>query len=262
MSRDQRTTFRELHAEGCFMMPNPWDLGSARLLAHLGFPALATTSSGHAASLGRRDQSVTRAETLAHTVAMAAAVPVPINVDAERCFAADPDGVYETVAAIGRTGAAGVSIEDYDPETGAIDPLPTAVSRVEAASAAARVSGLVLTARAENHIYDLGDFDDTIARLCAYRDAGADVVYAPGLADIDDVARLVDETGVPVNVLASRRGPRIDELAAVGVRRVSTGGALARAAYGTLVTAARELLDEGTSTYVGGAVAELDAAFD
>lgn len=258
MSQDQRTKFRELHDEGCFIMPNPWDQGSARLLAYLGFPALATTSSGHAASLGRLDQNVTRDETLAHAADMAAAVAVPVNVDAERCFADDPAGVSETVAAIGRTGAAGCSIEDFDPKTGAIDPPATAVARVEAASAAARAAGLVLTARAENHIYGIADLDDTIARLCAYRDAGADVVYAPGLLALDDIARVVDETGIAVNVLALRDGPRIDELAAVGVRRVSTGGALARAAFGTLVDAARELLDHGTSTYVDRAIAADD----
>lgn len=260
---DLRDTFRELHGRGLFVMPNPWDVGSARLLARLGFPALATTSSGHAASLGRLDQHVTRDELLAHAASLASAVDVPVSVDAERCFADDPEGVAETVRRIGRTGAAGCSIEDYEPSAGAIDPLETAVGRVAAAAEAAHAEGLVLTARAENHLYGLGGLDDTIARLRAYRDAGADVLYAPGLVDLDEIARVVREAGGPVNVLARSSGPSIRELASVGVRRVSTGGALAMAAYGALVKGARELLDAGTSSYAAERVsdADLEAAF-
>ncbi len=244
-------------------MPNPWDAGSAKLLAWLGFPALATTSSGHAATLGRLDQQVTRDELLAHAAALAAAVDVPLNVDSERCFAADPAGVAETVALIAETGAAGCSIEDYDPEADAIDPVGAAATRVAAAAEVARRHGLVLTARAENHLYGAADLDDTIARLQAYREAGADVVYAPGLKVLDDISRVVGEVDAPVNVLAWPGGPSIPELASVGVRRVSTGGALARAAYGALVRGARELLGEGTSTYLADAISsrDLEAAF-
>jgi 2-methylisocitrate lyase-like PEP mutase family enzyme len=255
--------FRHLHEEGLFVMPNPWDIGSARLLASLGFPALATTSSGHAASLGRADQHVTRDELLVHAAALADEIEVPLNVDAERGFADDPAGVADTVRLIAQTGAAGCSIEDYDPFTRSIEPVASAAERVAAAAAVARSHGLVLTARAENHIYGIDDLDDTIARLRAYRDAGADVVYAPGLIALDDIARLVREVEAPVNVLARPSGPSIAELASVGVRRVSTGGALARAAYGALVNAARELLETGTSTYAASALtdSDLEAAF-
>lgn len=257
-----RERFRRLHEDGLFVMPNPWDVGSARLLASLGFPALATTSSGHAGTLGRLDQHVSRAELLEHASALAAAVEVPLNVDAERCFADDPQGVTETVRLIAETGAAGCSIEDYDPTAGRIEPLEAAAERVAAAADVAHEQGLVLTARAENHLYGVDDLDDTIARLVAYRDAGADVVYAPGLVVLDDIARLVREVRRPVNVLARPKGPSVDELASVGVRRVSTGGALARAAYRAVVTGARELLDAGTSTYAArtGADADIERA--
>ena len=245
-------------------MPNPWDVGSARLLASLGFPALATTSLGHAASLGRLDQHVTLDEMLTHAASIAAAVDVPLNVDSERCFADDPSGVTTTVDLIAQTGAAGCSIEDYDPATGTVDPINKAVDRVGAAAAAANDSRMLLTARAENHLYGLGDLDDTITRLCAFRDAGADVVYAPGLVGLEQIGQVVREVGIPVNVLARPNGPSVAELASVGVRRVSTGGALSMASYGALVRAAQELLDSGTSNYLSGALSgtELEAAFD
>ena len=249
MTETHQQRFHRLHEDGLFMMPNPWDLGSARLLASMGFPALATTSSGHAATLGRTDQQVTRDELLAHAAAIAAAVDVPLNVDAERCFADDPAGVADTVRLIATTGAAGVSIEDFDPVSGSLDPLDTAAERVAAAAGAAHEAGLVLTARAENHLYGVGDLDDSIARLIAYARAGADVVYAPGLVALDDIASLVREVPVPVNVLALPAGPAVPQLAEVGVRRVSTGGALAKAAYRALARAARELLDTGTCAY-------------
>lgn len=245
------------------MLPNAWDVGSARLLTSLGFPAVATTSSGHAASLGRLDQQVTRAELLTHASDLAAAVDVPVSVDAEGGFAPDPAGVAATVRAIAATGAAGCSIEDYDPDTRQLDPLDVAVERVAAAVDAARATGLVLTARAENHLYGVDDLDDTIARLRAYVEAGAEVAYAPGLTELDQIARVVAEVDAPVNVLLRPGGPTVSELAAVGVRRVSTGGALAFAAYGALVAAGQELLGPGTSTFAAGRVpAEvLDAAF-
>ncbi len=252
MSADVRTTFRQLHGEGTFVIPNPWDIGSAAMLARLGFKALATTSSGHAASLGRLDQHVTRDELLAHAGALAASVDVPISVDAERCFADDPAGVAETVRLLAATGVAGCSLEDYDPAKKAIDPLEVAVARVAAAAEVAGETGLVLTARAEGLLYRSADLDEAIARLVAFRDAGAEVVYAPGLIDLGDIARVVEETGCPVNVLALPGGPSVAELASVGVRRVSTGGALARAAYSAMERGARELLGSGTSTYLEG----------
>ena len=201
--------FRDLHRSGVFVMPNAWDVGSARLLASMGFPAIATTSSGHAAALGRTDQHVTRDELLVHVEALAAAVEIPLSVDAERCFADDPAGVAETVRLVAEAGAAGCSIEDYDPRSGSIDPIEVALERVAAAAEAAREHGMVLTARAENHLYGLGDLDDTITRLRAYRDAGADVLYAPGLVAADEIKRVVDEIGAPINVLAMRRTPPV-----------------------------------------------------
>ena len=180
----------------------------ARILASLGFPALATTSSGHAATFGRLDQHVTRDELLAHAEAVAAAVEVPLNVDAEGCFADDPGGVPRTVELIGQTGAAGCSLEDYDPAAQAILPIEVATERVASAVDAARASGLVLTARAENHLYGHADLDDTSARLQAYAAAGADAVYAPGWPAWRTSA-VVAEVDRPVNVLALPRGPSV-----------------------------------------------------
>ncbi len=262
MSTGQRQRFRDLHREGLFVMPNAWDIGSARLLVSVGFQAIATTSSGHAASLGRADQEVSRDELLSHVEALAAAVDVPLSVDAERCFADDPAGVAETVELIAGVGAAGCSIEDYEPATDSIDALGVATERVAAASEAARKHGLVLTARAENHLYGIDDLDDTIGRLLAYRAAGAEVLYAPGLVDTGQIERLVRAVDAPVNVLAIRTGPSVPELAALGVRRVSTGGGLARVAYGAVLTAARELHTSGTYGYLDAAVttSDLEAA--
>lgn len=262
MSDPRRDRFRELHASGTFLMPNAWDVGSARILAGLGFEALATTSLGLAAALGKIDLTVTRDELLEHVEALTIAVDLPFNVDSERCFAEDPSGVAETVELIAEAGAAGCSIEDYDPATGRIDPIEISVARVAAAAEAAHRHGLVLTARAENHVYELGDLDDTIRRLVAFRGAGADVVYAPRLTDPDDLRRVVEATDAPVNVLAVRSTPPVGELARMGVRRISTGGALARAAYGALVSAAEELRTAGTSTYLDAAMSgeDLDRA--
>ena len=250
---ESRARFRELHAQDIFVMPNPWDVGSAKLLASMGFEALATTSAGLAWSLGKLDMQVTRGELVAHVAEIAEATPLPLNVDSERCFPDGPGGVAETVRLLADAGAAGCSIEDFDPATGEIEAVETAAARVAVAAS----GPLVLTARAENHLHGVDDLDDTIARLVAYRDAGADVVYAPGLADLGSISRLVDEVGIPANVLALPNGPTVAELGSAGVRRVSTGGALARFAYGALLQGAAELRDAGTSRYSeGGAPAE------
>lgn len=260
---EARAQFTELHKAGCFIIPNAWDIGSARILGSLGYVAIATTSSGHAATLGRMDQQVTLEELLTHVRALVDSVDLPVSVDAERCFADTSAGVARTVEEIEATGAAGVSIEDYNPRRG-IDPVNVASERVAAAAEVTRSAGMVLTARAENHLYGVEDLDETIARLKAYRQAGADVMYAPGLADVDQIERVVVETEAPVNVLARADGPAVWSLAEAGVRRVSTGGALAFAAYGALAAAGRELLTNGTSTYTARSLTMDDrrAAFD
>lgn len=239
---DRITRFRELHDDGCFVMPNPWDRGSARRLETMGFPALATTSSGHAESFGRSDQQITAEEMLEHASQMAATVSVPLNIDSERLFAEDLSALAEMVEAIAATGAAGCSIEDYRPDTEGIDPLERAVARVATAADAAAASGIVLTARAEALLYAEADLDGVLERLVRYRDAGADVVYAPGLAGPSDIRRVVSELDCPVNVLLWPGGPDVGELASLGVRRVSTGGALMRVAYAAMEDSAERLL--------------------
>jgi 2-methylisocitrate lyase-like PEP mutase family enzyme len=248
---ERRARFRELHAaEGIFVMPNAWDEGSARLLAWSGFDAIATTSAGFAWTLGRNDQSVTREELVTHVARLSAATDLPLSVDSERLFAPDPAGVAGTVRLLAAAGAAGCSIEDYDPATGRIDPVDVAAERVAAAAAAAHEDEpMVLTARSENHLHGVDDLDDTIARLVAYAAAGADAVYAPGLTDPADIRAVVTAVGVPVNVLALPDTPSVAELGELGVRRVSTGSLLAGAAYGALLAGARELRIRGTSEY-------------
>lgn len=262
-SADRRAAFRRLHArESIFVMPNPWDAGSARLLAAAGFEALATTSAGFAWTLGKPDQTVTRDELLRHVEVMAAATPLPLNVDSERCFGATPEGVAETVRLLAEAGAAGCSIEDYDPARGALDDPAAAAERVGAAAEAARSAGVVLTARAEAHLYGDADLDDTIARLVAYRAAGADCLYAPGLRELSAIEAVVRAVAAPVNVVLHAGVPPVAELGRVGVRRVSTGGALASAAYGALVRSAAELRRHGTAGYLrDGLTADEKAVF-
>jgi 2-methylisocitrate lyase-like PEP mutase family enzyme len=248
---DRRARFRELHARArLFLMPNAWDVGSARLLAALGFEALATTSQGFAWTMGKKDQTVTREELVAHVAALAEATELPLSVDSERCYPDDPGGVAETVRMLAEAGAAGFSIEDYDPARALIDDVRRAAERVAIAAGAS--GELVLTARCESHLYGAADLDDTIARLVAYRDAGADAVYAPGLTDLGQIEAVVEAVGVPVNVLALPAAPPIAQLESVGVRRVSVGSLFAGAAYGALVAAAQELREEGTSRYAEG----------
>lgn len=239
---DRITRFRELHASGCFVMPNPWDRGSARRLESMGFAALATTSSGHAESFGRADQQITAEEMLEHAALMASTVSVPLSVDSERLFTEDLSELGAMVEATAATGAAGCSIEDYRPDTLGIDPLDRAVARVAAAADAAAASGLVLTARAEAFLYGDPDLDAVLERLVRYRDAGADVVYAPGLVRPSDIRQVVGELDCPVNVLLWPNGPDVGELAGLGVRRVSTGGALMRVAYAAMEESAARLL--------------------
>jgi 2-methylisocitrate lyase-like PEP mutase family enzyme len=237
------------HGETPLLLPNPWDAGSAVLLAALGFEALATTSSGFAATLGRRDGTVSRDEALAHGAAIAAATPLPVSADLENGFADDPAGVAETVRGAIAAGLAGCSIEDFG--GGRVYDFELAVERVGAAARAAHEGpgGLVLTARAENLIRGRDDLDDTVARLRAYGEAGADVVYAPGLTRIEDIRRVVAETGRPVNVLALPGVPAVAELAGAGVARVSVGGGFAFVAIDALAEAARELREQGTYGY-------------
>jgi 2-methylisocitrate lyase-like PEP mutase family enzyme len=229
-------------------LANAWDVGSAKLLASLGFQALASTSSGHAASLGRLDYSVGREQALAHAAALVAATDVPVSADLEDGFAADPDGVTETVRLALDAGLAGCSIEDWSAADGRLYDVDAATERVAAAAKAAHAGPvrLVLTARAENYLRGNPDLGDTIARLRAYQEAGADVLYAPALDRPQDLRELLASVELPVNVLARPGVASVAELAALGVKRVSVGGAFAFAAYGALVDAASELLSEGT----------------
>lgn len=240
-------TFRALHVPGQpLLMPNPWDAGSARLLASLGFPALATTSSGHAATLGRRDGAVDRDEVLAHAASIVVAVDVPVSADLENGFAEDAAGVAATVRAAAMTGLAGCSIEDYS-GVGRYG-VEEAAERVAAAAGAA--GGMVLTARAENFIRGNPDLADTIARLQAYQQAGADVLYAPGLSRLEDIRSVVASVDLPVNVLVWPGLPTVTELAAIGVARVSVGGAFSLVALGAVTRAARELIGQGTYDFL------------
>jgi 2-methylisocitrate lyase-like PEP mutase family enzyme len=247
---ERARAFRALHeGPGPLLLPNPWDAGSARLLASLGFAALATTSGGFAATLGRLDGGVTRDEALGHAAAIVAATPLPVSADLENAFADEPAGVAETIGLAAATGLAGCSVEDFTRRPGEpIYDLGLARERVAAAASAARAAPgpLVLTARAENYLHGRPDLADTIRRLQAYQEAGADVLYAPGLASLADIRAVVSSVDRPVNVLAFPGTPAVPQLAAAGVRRISVGSAFANAALGALVCAARELRDEGT----------------
>ncbi len=247
----KRREFARLHASGCFVIPNPWDVGSARFLQGLGFKALATTSSGFAWSQGRPDNGVSRDMAIAHLHAMVAATPLPLNADFESGFAKDAAGVAESVRLAVETGVAGLSIED---STGlATQPLfaiAEAVERMRAARAAIDRAGggTLLVGRAECYLVGRPDLAETIARLEAYAQAGADCLYAPGLRTREEIAAVVDAVAPrPVNVLVGAAGPlTLQDIAALGVRRVSVGGALARCAWGGFMRAARMLASEGT----------------
>lgn len=252
--------FRVLHErDGAFIIPNPWNVGTARLLAHLGFEALATTSMGYAFSIGRRDGSLDRQETLAHASQIVSATDLPVSADLENGFGDAPEVAAETIKLAAATGLVGGSIEDAtgrpnDP----IYELQHAVDRVRAAVAAARALPFTftLTARAENYLHGRPDLKDTIKRLQAYQEAGADVLYAPGLATKDDIANVVRSVDRPVNVVMGLRGVQLSlaELSALGVKRISVGSALSRAALGAFLRAAREMREHGTFTFAEQAV--------
>ncbi len=247
---DKAARLLELHhRDEPLLLANAWDAGSARILESLGFDAIATTSSGHAATLGRRDGEVSREEALAHCADLVAAVDVPVSADLENGFGPHPDDVAETIRGALAAGLAGASIEDSTSQRDAdIYDRDLAVERVAAAAEAAHGGDvhLVLTARCENYIHGRDDLADTIARLQAYGAAGADVLYAPAMSALDDIRTLVAAVDQPVNVLATRDAPAVAELAAAGVRRISVGGGFAYVALGALVEAATELRDQGT----------------
>lgn len=247
MNRQEKKAevFRALHAGETFVMANPWDAGSARVLTALGFQALATTSSGFAFTIGRLDGNTTLDEMAEHAAIIDQATPLPLSVDLENGYGADPEDAAKAIARIAEAGAVGGSIEDYDPE-GHIYGLNHAVERVAAAAEAARglVFQFTLTARAENHIRDSPDLDDTVVRLQAYEEAGADVLYAPGLQTSEQIQTVCGALSRPVNVLAVP-GLSLAEIAAAGARRVSVGGGLTWVAASALVTAAEAIRDGG-----------------
>lgn len=242
MTNSPAETFRALHASGCFAMPNPWDAGSAKVLEEMGFDAVASTSAGFGRAIGKDDYLISRDELVAHVANLTDVLTIPLNVDSEQLFPDDPGGIAETVRLLADAGAAGCSIEDFHPGRQSIDSIEAATSAVSQAVSACAEHNLVLTARAENHLHtanpSAGDLDDTIERLVAYRDAGAEVLYAPGLTEEADIVRVVNETGMPINALPMPGGPGFTELASFGVRRVSAGSGLYSAVTKALRSAA------------------------
>ena len=268
MPTDRYRVFRELHQSGCFVIPNPWDIGSARLLAQLGFKALATTSSGFAWTLGRRDNQITLDESLGYQRAIASSVEIPVNADFEGGFAVDPDDVAANVTRAAATGVAGLSIEDStgDVSTPLYD-FSLAVDRIRAARRALDAAGgrVLLTARSEGFIAGRPDLAETIRRLTSFADAGADCLYAPGLRALADIEAVVQSVAPkPVNVLVSSGFTTLAALAEAGVRRISVGGALARTAWAGFLAAAREIAQHGTFAGLAAAIpsSEIERAFE
>jgi methylisocitrate lyase len=265
---DRWRVFRRLHQSGCFVIPNPWDLGSGRTLARLGFPALATTSSGFAWSLGRRDNGVSLEEALAHLRAIAGGVEVPVNADFEGGFAVEPEKVAANVTAATATGVAGLSIEDSTGDgSRPLFDFDLAVERIRAARQAIDDSrtGIVLTGRSEGFIVGRPDLAETIRRLRAYAEAGADCLYAPGIRTRAEIAAVVEAVAPkPVNVLVGSDFTTVAELAEAGVRRISVGGALARTAWTGFLQAAKEIAERGTFKGLAGAIPfnEINESFD
>lgn len=261
---EKGSAFRTLHEQdSAFIIPNPWDVGTARLLAQLGFAALATTSAGYAFSVGQRDNTIGRAAMLAHVSAIVAATDLPVSADLENGFGDSPEIVAETIRLAAATGLVGASIEDATSRRD--DPIyehTLAVDRIRAAAEVARALPFpfMLTARAENYLVGRPDLKDTIQRLQAYQAAGADVLYAPGLTNKDDIATLVQAVDRPVNVIMGLHGVQLSlaTLSAIGVKRVSVGSALSRVALGAFLRAAREMRDYGTFTFADEAVSYRD----
>ncbi len=265
---DKRRSFRQLHESGCFVIPNPWDIGSALYLQELGFSALATTSSGFAWSQGRADGSMSRDEVLEHLSTLVAATDLPINADFESGFAPDAAGVAESVRLAVQTGVAGLSIEDSTGDAARpLRALDDAVARIRAARAAIDRAGgdVLLVGRAECFIVGHPDLDETIARLKAYANAGADCLYAPGIRTREQIAAVVAAVAPkPVNLLVGTASElTMRDIAALGVRRVSVGGALARAAWAGMMNAARTIVEQGRFDGFAGAASgsELNALF-
>lgn len=255
--REKALRFRELHQrEGAFIIPNPWDVGTARLLAQMGFSALATTSAGYAFSRGLPDGSVGRPEALTYAASIASATELPVNGDLENGYGDEPESVGDTIQLAAAIGLAGGSIEDAKADRSIYD-LDYAVERIRAAAEAAHALPFpfLLTARAENYLYGRPDLRDTIRRLQRYQDAGADVLYAPGLTTREDISEVVRSVDRPVNVLMGLPGATLTlaDLAELGVRRVSVGSALSRVALGAFMAAAREMRDKGTFTFASDA---------
>jgi 2-methylisocitrate lyase-like PEP mutase family enzyme len=261
--------FAALHArESAFIIPNPWDPGTARLLETMGFEALATTSAGYAFSMGRPDNTISRDDTIAHAAAIASATDLPVSADLENGFADDPGGVAETIRMAAATGLVGGSIEDASARThGQPYEIALAADRIRAAAEVVRGLSFrfMLTARAENFLVGRPDLSDTIRRLQAYQEAGADVLYAPGLQTADDIATLVRAVDRPVNVVMGLSGIQLSlaTLTALGVKRISVGGALARASLGAVLRAGREMRERGTFEFAKDAVsyAEINRIF-
>ena len=256
--------FAALHErDGAFIIPNPWDVGTARLLAQLGFEALATTSAGSSFSMGQRDNSITRNDMMAHVATIAAATELPVSADLENGFGDSPEFVAETIKLAARAGLVGGSIEDMSRDPGRpIYDMGFATERVRAAAEVVRdlLFAFTLTARAENYLAGRPDLGDTIKRLQAYQAAGADVLYAPGIVSKDDIATIVKSVDRPVNVVMGLQGVQLSlaELSAIGVKRVSVGSALSRAALGAFLRAAREMREHGTFTFAEQAVGYRD----
>lgn len=261
---EKSQAFVELHRRGnCFVIPNPWDAGSAKLLQHLGFAALAGTSAGFAFSKGKTDPTIAVRDMLPHLAEVAAATDLPLSADLQSGFGASADDAARTIVEAAATGIVGGSIEDAtgDPHDPLFD-IGLAADRIRAAAEAARTLDVkfMLTARAENFLVGRPDLDDTIRRLQAYQEAGADVLFAPGLRAPQDIAAVVRAVDRPVNVMMGMAGTRftVAELAQLGVTRVSVGASLARAAYGALVRGAREILEQGTFAYADDALPGAD----
>jgi 2-methylisocitrate lyase-like PEP mutase family enzyme len=253
--REKGQSFRWLHErDRAFIIPNPWDIGTARLLAHLGFEALATTSMGYAFSAGQRDNTIDRQRMMTHVAAIASATDLPVSADLENGYGDDPETVAATIRLAAEAGVVGGSIEDARgrPDQPIYDRAQAA-ERIRAAAAVAHSLpfAFTLTGRAENYLHGRPDLKDTIARLQAYQEAGADVLYAPGLSSKDDITAVVRSLDRPVNVVMGLQGVQLSlaDLSAIGVRRVSVGSALCRAALSTFLRAAQEMRDQGTFTF-------------